>query len=305
MECARCGLIFAKYRPPPAAAPDTLGLDATGEPAAPLPPTALSPAPVAPSSPIPLAGEGGPLRALERPGRRALALGLGLAVLTYVLPFTRFLLGYLVTLVHELGHTAVGWIFGYPSIPAFDFFYGGGMSLHGGRSAFLMLIVYALMAAAFYWLRSFPKLQGVVGGFAVLYSVVAFTGLHDLVLTAMGHGAELLFAAIFFYRAMTGFACRLEVERPLYAMLGWFIEIHAVVFAGGLVVSDDARRAYEAAKGGGRWMDLSVLAEDHLGTSLETAAGAFLVLSPLPLLAAYLLVRHGDRWWERLREALT
>ena len=62
---------------------------------------------------------------IRRGGWLAFAIGLGLAVLTELWPLLRSLIGYFVVLVHELGHAASGWLFGYPSLPAFDFTYGG------------------------------------------------------------------------------------------------------------------------------------------------------------------------------------
>ena len=54
----------------------------------------------------------------EREGQVALASGLAVAVVAFAFPFSRFVFGYFVTLVHEMGHTLAGWLFGYPSIPA-------------------------------------------------------------------------------------------------------------------------------------------------------------------------------------------
>ena len=43
-----------------------------------------------------------------------------------LVPPLKFLFHPRCTIVHELGHTAVAWLFGFTAIPAFDFQYGGG-----------------------------------------------------------------------------------------------------------------------------------------------------------------------------------
>lgn len=39
-------------------------------------------------------------------------------------PFLKYLFSFFAILVHEMGYAFAGWLFGYPSIPSFDFFYG-------------------------------------------------------------------------------------------------------------------------------------------------------------------------------------
>ena len=65
---------------------------------------------------------------LDAAGWKALGIGFGLAVCTQIFSFLEMLVGYFVVLVHEMGHAIAGWLFGYPSLPAFDFTYGGGVT---------------------------------------------------------------------------------------------------------------------------------------------------------------------------------
>src|SRR5688500_2816830 len=62
---------------------------------------------------------------------KVMGFGLAAAIVVYFVPLTRMMFSALVTLFHELGHAVVGWLFGYPSIPAFDFVYGGGITHMG------------------------------------------------------------------------------------------------------------------------------------------------------------------------------
>lgn len=224
----------------------------------------------------------------DRQTLRALAVGFGLAVGILLIPFLRFVLGYLTILVHELGHAAVGWLFGYPSIPAFDFRYGGGVTAHESRKIVIVLLVLGALGWAIWYCRRHRPAVTVVASATALYALLAFTPAHRALISFMGHGSELAFAGIFLYRAISGSAIKLDVERPLYAMVGFFIVLSGMRFAWGLIHDAGARAAYEEAKGGGHWMDFSVLAEQYLHVELATVAGLFWIACLLPPVAAWL-----------------
>jgi hypothetical protein len=268
--CEACGLIFARYR---ARDVDAAG---TGRPVAPAP----EPEP----GPSTRAG-------LERPAARALAVGGGLALLVSLFSCTRFVFAYLSILVHELGHTIAAWVFGYPAIPAFDFVYGGGLTIHQGRELPLVVGVYVALAAAAYFVRQRPRLLMAAGMVTACYSVLAWTPLHEAVQIAAGHAAELVFAAIFLYRALSGAACRVGAERPAYAFAGFFLVFHALGFAVELATSPVARAEYVAAKGG-LGMDFTRLAAEFLHVPLETVAAGFAATCLLPPFAAFLFHRY-------------
>jgi hypothetical protein len=219
---------------------------------------------------------------------RALIVGGALAAGVYVVPLLRFAFHTLITLVHELGHAVAAWAFGIPALPVFDFTYGGGMTIHQGRSPGLMILIYLGFAALAYFVR---ENRGVLLALAVwvcAYTLIAFTPLHEAIEIAMGHGSELIFAGIFLYRALTGDACRVRAERPLYAFCAFFILLNDVVFAVSLLTSRASVAEYEDAKGGGHWMDFSRLAEDYVGVELQTIVFVFLLATVLVPFAAYL-----------------
>lgn len=239
--------------------------------------------------------------------RRALIQGGVAALAISLIPFLRFVFGHLVILIHEFGHAVTGWLFGYPSIPAFDFAYGGGVTVHQDRS-FGLVVILAVGWAVLAWLtrRSRPVFSA-AGSVAGLWAFLAFTRLHEILQIAMGHGAELILAGLFLYRAMDGEACRIPAERPLYAFCGVFVLLHDVVFAWGLMTSPLQRDLYEDAKGGGHWMDFSRLAEEFLRADLRTVAVAFLaacLVVPAIALLAHRYKREIVEAAERLaREA--
>jgi hypothetical protein len=224
---------------------------------------------------------------IERDGWIAAAAGLALAALVFLVPFLTYVFSYMITLVHEMGHAFFGWLYGYPSIPAFDFRYGGGVTSHQERVTILALGVQGVLVLAIYVFRHNPVSRALALSICAAYAWTAWTSLHHMVTTAMGHGAELVFAAIFFHRALSGRACQTSAERPLYAFLGFFITFYDVRFAHRLLTSSFHRKLYGQAKGGGHWMDFSRLAEEYLHVSLETVALVFLFLCIVPPILAF------------------
>jgi hypothetical protein len=224
--------------------------------------------------------------ALEPAARRALVVGGAMALVVYAVPFLRFVFYVLITLVHELGHALAAWAFGIPALPAFDFVYGGGVTIHQGRSVGLMILIYAAFLAIAYALRRNPGYLLGLAAWIVAYSLAAFTTVHEAIEVAMGHGSELIFAGVFLYRALDGRACRVPAERPLYAFCAFFILVSDVAFALGLLTSATQVADYEDAKGGGHWMDFSRLAEEYLHVDLQAVAFFFLLACVLvPVLA--------------------
>ena len=67
------------------------------------------------------------------------------------------------------------------------------------------------------------------------------TGLNEPITIAMGQGFELLFAGIFFYRALSGFARVHGAERSLYGFLGFLIMFDNMRFVYRLIYSHEHR----------------------------------------------------------------
>ncbi|MCH9650332.1 MAG: hypothetical protein K0U98_19015 [Deltaproteobacteria bacterium] len=232
-------------------------------------------------------------------GRQALVVGVVLAIVVFAIPFVRFVASYLDVIAHELGHTLAGWSFGYPSVPAFDWRYGGGVTLNRDRSTLIVLLIYGLFAFVVVTIRDHVRSRNIALGLVALYSFTAFSPLHEVVLLAMGHAMELVIAGVFVYRAMSGEAIAHAVERPLYAACGFLILINNGALAWGLITDAGSRAAYGAAKGGGHWMDLSRIAQDYLGVGLPAVAFVLLLSALMTPLLSYLAFRRGTaliRW---------
>jgi hypothetical protein len=288
-ECARCGVVFARWRSRDAA--PTFAPEATQAVA----PTAV------PAEELASGAEGNPAReddeeaSIDRAGWLSFGGGLLAALLAMQVPLLQAALSGLSVLVHEMGHAAFGWLYGYPSIPAFDFSYGGGVTLQRERSLLILGAVVAAGVYGVYALRAHALLRNALAALLALHVVIALTPAHEAVILAMGHGGELCFATLALHRALSGRACQLAAERPLYGLIGWFLVLSGAQFAWRLRTSAFHREVYAEAKGGGHWMDFSRLAEEHLHTSLETVATVFLLacLIPPALALAMQRLRRG------------
>lgn len=220
---------------------------------------------------------------------QAIAAGLGLSLLLLASEQVTFLLSPLITLVHEMGHAVTAWFFGYPAISAFDFRYGGGVTLHGDRAGAIVLLIYTGLLALAYFYRRRRLTLTCLGVFTLLYTLVAFSPVHEMLFVAMGHGFELIVAVIFLYRALSGWGCRYPIEGPLYGMVGFFIVFFNMRLAWQLQFNPVFRERYLMGKGGIDH-DFVRLARDFFHTDLATVVGLygfFVVLTPAIALLVY------------------
>jgi hypothetical protein len=235
----------------------------------------------------------------------AMLIGSALALWTLNSPFLYTLSNVMKTLVHELGHTFAGWGFGIPSVPAFDFTYGGGVTIHQDPSPVVLTLLYAALAYLLFLYRRKPRTLALLGALGVAHIASMVTGFDEPITIAMGHGFELLFAGIFFYRALSGFACVHGAERPLYGFLGFLITFDNMRFAYRLIHSHEHRWMYENAKGGGHWMDFDRLAREFLLVDLSAIAHVFMLASAAPLIISLALYCTRDRWVPSLGQFLS
>ncbi len=231
---------------------------------------------------------------IDKAAWQSLGGGLAITVGVLLIPFLTYVFNYMLILVHELGHAVFGWLFGYPSVPAFDFMYGGGLTSHQDRKMIIIVIVYLLLAGLFVLFRRNRLTLINLTILIVLYTLFVFTPAHQLIILFMGHGSELIFAALFLYRALSGSAILVPAERPLYAFLGFFILFMDMRFAHRLMTSPQFRAEYGAAKGGGHWMDFSRIANEILNVDLTSVAAFFFLMCLFAPITAYLFFRYRE-----------
>ncbi|HBH26120.1 MAG TPA: hypothetical protein DDX54_01795 [Rhodospirillaceae bacterium] len=181
-------------------------------------------------------------------------------------------LGLAGTMFHEVGHALFGWLFGYATLPMFDFAYGGGLALHAGRSWALFWAVAAALAWALVRFRAYAVVAVPAAAALALQLLLGFTPAHETLITFMGHGFEVLVAAFFLTRAWLDLAPRGWLERGLNGAIGFGMLGQLGVFCWGLMRDGVQRAVYAQQKGGLHLGDFSRIAAE-MGTSVEAVAG--------------------------------
>ena len=275
-ECSRCGIVFGKWIPEAAH---------VGRASARL--NGLKPVPQDDGT------ADGRLGATEI---RVLGIGLALAIIAHAIPFTTFIFHPINTLVHELGHAIAGWLLGYPSVPSFDFMYGGGITPHGAHQIAIALVVAGGFAYLGYIFRDNRRTVALISAcFLVWLFIEASEWRRLLVVSAAGHVSECVFAGIFLYMAIAGVGWRMpEVERPLGAFVAFFLEITMIRFCLDLMRNEDFLESYKQGKGGMLMHDIDSISADltihtawHPG--IQALARLLLLFSFVPMAVALLL----------------
>lgn len=230
-----------------------------------------------------------------------LAVGLPIALVLSWGPIG-FMGWFLSALVHELGHTIAAWIFGCPAYPAIRLD-GHAAAFHQEQVFFICLMVWAGIGYVAYHFRTNKLVLGVLSPMVLLYPALAFTGAREVVHLLAGHLTELVFATIFFWRALTGGFVQKDGERPLYSAWAWLLMGRCILLFGGLVFTEAGRQAYAAGGSFGLVNDLLRVAA-QLNLSLATVAIPMLLLSLLPLPVAFLLARRSTAGEEKPRRSI-
>ncbi|MEN9247462.1 MAG: hypothetical protein Q6L50_03400 [Gloeomargarita sp. GMQP_bins_120] len=238
-----------------------------------------------------------PLYTLDATQRRILLIGLVTALVLDSIPLVRLVLSYLVITIHELGHTLAAWLMGYPAIPAFDFLYGGGVTLQlGQRWVLVPMVVYMVLVGGLMYFRRNGWTCLALLALGLIYTGLYFTRWSEGLVVAMGHGMELLLAGLFLLRALTGWACQQPGEQTLYGILGFFVLVYDLHFAWQLLFDAQVRAWYLQGKGGLLDQDVVRLAQEFLGVDLALVVvllGLSCLVTPL---VAWGLYRYQSYW---------
>ena len=275
-DCPSCGVIFAKWRPPgvppPAQAPPA------PDQAAAVTFALLSAHPPPPPPPETLG--------ITHPGWKAAAVGFVMACALTFFPILSFLLHPLATLVHEIGHTVVFWLFGYSAVPAFDFGEGGGVTMTDyDRSSLIVWTWVGGLLILIWWQREKKEILAGLGLVALVYFLMYDTRGERLAIALGGHGGEIVFGCLFLYRGLTGWGCRMRAERPLYAFIAFTILFSGLRLGWSLLSNTDERAWYLQGK---RGIDNDlVMGALYLGWKLEGMARALIAVTLLAVPAAF------------------
>jgi len=213
-----------------------------------------------------------------------LALGAVLAPVFTFTPLLTYMGWFLGALVHETGHCAFAWAAGCPAYPAINLG-GHGVAIHGEQVFWLCLIFWFVLATLAWQSRRHRRGLWLFAVLALVYPLFAFTGLREFFFLAGGHLGELIFATVFFWRALVGGWSRSSAERVTYAACAWFLLGRNLWLTGGLMWDDGVRAWYQSSGSFGLTNDYIRLANDVMGVGLGAVAFLmFLVsLGVLPL----------------------
>jgi hypothetical protein len=229
---------------------------------------------------------------LSQAAWRALGIGFGLAFVIWLIPFTRILFAPLSTIIHELGHAAAAWSYGYQAVPAFDFGEGGGVTMvPEERSLAIAIGIYIVFAVLIWRVRKHLPTVTALVVVAAVHSWIMWSPWHQGVILGMGHAMELVFGAIFIYRAMTGTTLLQADERPAYAMVGFLMLLDRMSFFYRLSTDPDLQEWYTDGKSYAD-NDLVRIADSFWNTTVPHMAQIFVVFCLLMPLVARLFYRY-------------
>ncbi|HEY9848310.1 MAG TPA: hypothetical protein V6D28_02540 [Leptolyngbyaceae cyanobacterium] len=237
-----------------------------------------------------------PTKPIEKAGLQALTIGFVLAVIFQIFVPLKILFNGFQVMVHEVGHALTYWLFGYPAIPSVNILYGGGITLALAQSRLILGIIYGLIAFLFYQCRQSRRSLIFLICFTVIYTWILRTPMSRMLITFMGHGMELVAITVCLYFAIGGYFCRIDIERPLYAMLGFFLFFSDWQFSWDLIFNPDFRSFYEEGIGGVIDNDFVILANDYLNVDLSIVAKYFLFGCIFTPLIAFLLFSYEKVW---------
>jgi hypothetical protein len=194
-----------------------------------------------------------------------------------------------------MGHATIASFFGAPSFPAISLD-GQAAAFHRPQSVGLAILIWAFMG---YWVYHFRHKRPVLITLAVamvLYPLIAFTEGWRLLFFLGGHGTELAFAGICFFRAWTGGFTSSAAERTAYATVGWYCFCTNLAFHLKLMSSRGFQIRYASGGSFGLTNDYIRVATDILGCSVSTVAFLMFLVNIILLPA---LVVLAVRIWNR------
>ena len=215
------------------------------------------------------------LNRIDREGWKALGLGFAIAVFVCFVPLFAYIIGFLGLIIHETGHTVTAWFFGYPTIPILR--PGGGVSASFVRPVWMMIIALGILGKFLFDAYRARRRRVVMTILAAVYLGLIVSGIDRWVITAMGHGAELMVASLFLYRSLSGQSILVPVERPLYATVALVMLGLEVRFTVELLFGFDAAVVYREGLDGTSH-DLVQIADEYLHVTLGLVVFVYMML---------------------------
>lgn len=238
-------------------------------------------------------------------GWSALITGFVLAIGLAAIGFLNLLFHGFIVLVHEIGHAVTHWVFGEPAIPAVNILYGGGITLAFERSPLVLAIIYGGILFGIWRCRTYPRVQGLIVLFSILYTICLVTPLSRIFTVLMGHGMELTAIFVCIFLAATGYFCRFAGDRSIYAMLGFYTLFSNLRFSWNLLRNPEFREWYEGGIGGMIDNDLVILATQYFHVDLSVIAQLLLFGCIGVIALTFLAIRYEQWGWAGLNQVIS
>ncbi len=197
---------------------------------------------------------------------------------------------YMATFFHEIGHTVFMWFYGYPTVPVFDFKYGGGMAQAlSGQQIPLLVVIWGSMGYGLWLFRETRFFQSAIIALFLLNVAMAFNHYHAVVIDFMGPAAECIVAAFLLYRALFDVAPRGEFERFLNAFFGFGMIVQVFINGYGLMYNNAYRLLYYEQKGSHGFGDFHKIADKLTFLDFQGVVIVWLVLNLVCLILPFVL----------------
>ena len=213
------------------------------------------------------------------PGTAYLFLALVAAPVFAATPYLSLVGWFFAALVHEMGHTAMDWLFGAPAFPVLSLTAEAMTVSVPQVRGFVFAIWFALPPLA--WTLPLGRARLALAIVAsVAYPLLAFGASQTLLRALGGHLGELMFASLGVWRCLSGGFTNSRGERLLYGVLGFFLFGKNLWLSGGLLFSASARAAYGKSGSFGLRNDYLVVADNGFPAGL---AGVSITMSVVAL----------------------
>jgi len=161
-------------------------------------------------------------------------------------PLVNFVTHYYTIFFHELGHTIAAWMLGSMAIPTFNTVSGGGATYQIGRPFILALINFIFVISILLAIKNRSKKTNSkkLMMFFVIYCLIFFSSLREIIITSMGIGGELIFSFIFTWYALFKLQTKYDGKGIFYLFLALILLINSVFFATSLIFNEVAIQRY-------------------------------------------------------------
>lgn len=198
-------------------------------------------------------------------------------------------------MVHEAGHMSIGWLFGYPSVFAFDNSISLGMTVFRERSYLFLGLIWAALTTGILRLRrlNLRRQMHLLAGLLLLHIFIALSPAYRILMLYMGHGMEVIAAYACIVAALYCRGKMHDLWRILLMAAGIYVLLENILMCLELIFVH-LPRGFGTMKQGNYVSDF-VRLQRLTGLGVPQCAVPLLLYTLLFLCAAFLKVLVADR----------